>query len=959
MALLAAGLAACTYTDSTAAKNRTQVQMILRERLAHRRLGARLEAAGDLICAADLLTRFYESRNFAPAWQGDGRPSTRLTVLVGALSSADSEGLVPSDYHLAKIKDLAGGVSGWSKGASLSAAARDADLDMLATDAFLTYGFHLSNGKVNPDTLEAVWQRDCLDDGLAAALDAALASGRVAETLSDLAPRHPYYAGLKSALASARARANKSKWEPLPRGFAVKKGESGPAARRLRRRLSDSGDLRAVGKKTGDAFDAALEAALRRFQARHGLEPSGVLDAATLEALDISPQEEVRKLELNLERWRWLPRELGERFIHVNVADFELEVCEKFKKVLAMKVVVGSEAWQTPDFSSTMTELVVNPFWTIPVPVLLKEISQYILQDPCYLSNNKMVVLRGRGDNEREVDPPSIDWTRLDEKTLDFRVRQDPGPLNVLGRLKFVFTNRFEIFLHDTPYQEDFAKAKRTYSHGCIRAEKPVELAAYVLRGRPGWDAGAVLEAIDRGRELKVRLAAPIPVHFLYSTAWVDDSGAVQFRPDIYGRDARLAEALTRRAPLSATPVGEIPKGPTVSGSNGESETMKPMKIVGEGFVFRGEKGAGRASCAFPGIAVLPGGRWVCGFRAAPTKKGTAGQRALIAISDDEGKTWPTVLDPFVPPDVEGRPGLFRAAYPAATGGDGVVAALCWVDHSAPSLPFFNEDTEGLLDTRIFLSESQDGGMSWSKPRVVDTAPFRVPTPLTGPVLVLPNGERALQFELNKTYFDGSPWRHAAVLMFLPDRRRPRPRHVIVGQDPTHRIFYWDQRPGLLADGSLLDLFWTYDRARSEYMNIHARLSVDNGARWSKIWDTAVRGQPAPPVSLPDGRTAMVYIDRTGAPAVKLRASPDRGKTWPPATETVLFQPDLKAQSEKKGSLKERWAEMEKFSLGLPATARLPNGDILVVFYAGPEPDLTDIRWLRIQPGKMRSSRIG
>ncbi len=617
MVLLAAGLAACTYTDSSARRNQAQVRMILRERLEDRTAGLPLEAAGDLICAADLLPRFYEDRNFAPAWLEDGRPSARLTALAQALRSAETEGLVPADYHLAKILGLAGGGSGWSGGASLPAAARNADLDMLATDAFLTYGFHLSNGKVNPDTLEAVWQRDCLDDGLAAVLDTALASGRVAGTLSGLAPQHPYYTDLKSALASARARAKKSRWERLPHGFAVKKGESGPAARTLRRRLLDSGDLREEGKKAGDAFDAALEAALRRFQARHGLEPSGVLGAATLESLDISPQDEVRKLELNLERWRWLPRELGGRFIHVNVADFELEVCEKFKRVLAMKVVVGSEAWQTPDFSSTMIELVVNPFWTIPVPVLLKEISQYILQDPCYLSNNKMVVLRGRGDNEREVDPPSIDWSRLDEKTLDFRVRQDPGPLNVLGRLKFVFPNRFEIFLHDTPYQEDFAKVKRTYSHGCIRAEKPVELAAYVLRGRPGWDMGAVLEAIDRGRELKVRLAAPIPVHFLYSTAWVDDSAAVQFRPDIYGRDARLAEALARRAPLSAAPVGEIPKGPTVSGSNGESETMKPAKIVGEGFVFRGEKGTGRASCAFPGIAVLAGGRRLCGFRSS------------------------------------------------------------------------------------------------------------------------------------------------------------------------------------------------------------------------------------------------------------------------------------------------------------------------------------------------------
>jgi hypothetical protein len=374
------------------------------------------------------------------------------------------------------------------------------------------------------------------------------------------------------------------------------------------------------------------------------------------------------------------------------------------------------------------------------------------------------------------------------------------------------------------------------------------------------------------------------------------------------------------------------------------------MKIAAQGVVFRGEKGTGRSSCAFPGVAVLPGGRWVCGFRAAPSKKGTAGQHALIALSDDEGKTWAPALRPFVPPDVDGQPGLFRAAYPSSLGGDGVLAALCWVDHSDPSLSFFNEETEGLLDTRIFLAASEDGGASWSEPRLVDTAPFRVPTPLTGPVLVLPNGDRALQFELNKTYFDRSPWRHASVLMLSSDGGKSWPRPSIVAQDPGNRIFYWDQRPGLVADGALLDLFWTYDRARSEYLNIHARRSLDNGMNWSDIWDTGVPGQPGPPVFLSDGRIVMVYVDRTEAPVIKLRVSPDGGKSWPPATEMDLYQPGLGPQSARKGSLQEAWTEMEKFSLGLPAAARLPDGDVLVVFYAGPEPDVTDIRWLRVRP---------
>lgn len=374
------------------------------------------------------------------------------------------------------------------------------------------------------------------------------------------------------------------------------------------------------------------------------------------------------------------------------------------------------------------------------------------------------------------------------------------------------------------------------------------------------------------------------------------------------------------------------------------------MEIIDQGIVFRGEKGTDHSSCAFPGIAVLPSGRWVCGFRAAPTKAGTEGQHVLIAISDDGGRTWPTVLDPFIPPPVRGRPGLFRAAYPTSLGGSRVLAVLCWVDHSDPALPFFNEQTEGLLDTRIFLSLSEDGGTTWSAPRLIDISPFSVPTPLTGPVLVLPAGEWALQFELNKPYDDPEPWRHASILMFSSDRGRSWTQHTIVSRDPENRIFYWDQRPAVLDDGTLLDLFWTYDRTSAQYLNIHARRSTSAGRSWSEFWDTGVAGQPAQPVPLQDGRIVMIYVDRTAAPAIKLRWSSDGGKTWPPATEMTLYQPELARQSGKKNSLQDAWEEMEKFSLGLPATARLTNGDILVVFYAGLEPDLTDICWIRLRP---------
>ncbi len=373
------------------------------------------------------------------------------------------------------------------------------------------------------------------------------------------------------------------------------------------------------------------------------------------------------------------------------------------------------------------------------------------------------------------------------------------------------------------------------------------------------------------------------------------------------------------------------------------------MLVSDQGIVCAGRPGTVRQSCAFPQVCVLPNGRWLCGFRAAPTKGATAGQRVLLTRSDDEGRSWQEPVGPFVPPPVEGRPGLFRTLALTSLGGPRVLAALCWVDHSDPSLPFFNEQTQGLLDSRIFLAESPDGGTTWSAPRRIDTAPFHVPTPITGPVLVLPNGEWACQFELNKHYDDPGTWRHKSVLIFSRDGGRSWPEHAVVTGDPENRIFYWDQRPAVLGDGRLLDLFWTYDNAAGRYLNIHARSSTDGGRTWSPLWDTGVPGQPAPPVSLPDGRIVMVYVDREGPPAIRARLSGDGGRTWPQATQVAIYETAMTSQTRNKSSMQDAWAEMGAFSVGLPATAPLPDGDVLVVYYAGPQTDCTDVRWARLR----------
>jgi predicted neuraminidase len=270
------------------------------------------------------------------------------------------------------------------------------------------------------------------------------------------------------------------------------------------------------------------------------------------------------------------------------------------------------------------------------------------------------------------------------------------------------------------------------------------------------------------------------------------------------------------------------------------------------------------------------------------------------------------------------------------------------VDCSNPALPFFNEQTQGLLDSRVMFAESGDGGCTWSPPVLMDTSPFNMPTPITGPVLLLPDGEWVCQFETNKPYFDTTPWVHSSVLMFSRDGGRTWPRHAVVTRDP--RVFYWDQRPQVLPDDRILDLFWTYDNQTSSYLNIHACESADGGRTWSALRDTGVPGQPAPVAPLRSGRLAMVYVDRTGAPAIRCRLSTDDGLAWPEDTVFSIYESPLPSQTVRKDGMADAWSEMGKFSVGLPATAALPDGDFLVVYYAGLSTDRTNVEWARLRP---------
>jgi L,D-transpeptidase YcbB len=502
--------------------------------------------------AVPLRERFYSERQFQPAWSRDKAISDQAQKLIQVLKESDREGLNPADYRIDQIEALLAQVKQRYNITNSVTVETWADLDMMLTDAFFAYGTHVSKGRLDPGKWFYQWIPYRRSVDLVQVLTEALDKKDVESSLKSLPPRYPAYAQLRTELANYRRIAADGGWIAIPEKTTLKKGSNGHAVSFLKHRLVISGDLNATDLVLNDHFDSRLQEALQKFQERHGLKANGVMDEETRKALNFSVEKRIRQIEWNMERWRWLPDELGPRYVMVNIPDYRLFVVENQVTVMSMKTVVGKSAQPTPVFMDNMSYLELNPTWNLPNSIVAEEMIPKVKKNPDFLTKKRIRIYSNWSSNAKEIDPNTIDWAKVNPKKFPYRMIQDTG-VNPLGRIKFMFPNQFDVYLHDTTQKGLFQRSKRMYSHGCIRVERPYDLGEWVLRDDTSWSKARLLTEIKKGKRQVVNLPKPIPVYVIYLTAWFDTRGHIHFRDDIYDYDKSLEKVLK----MSNSPSGK------------------------------------------------------------------------------------------------------------------------------------------------------------------------------------------------------------------------------------------------------------------------------------------------------------------------------------------------------------------------------------------------------------------
>lgn len=487
-------------------------------------------------------TPFHENHHYQPVWTS---PIARHELLQAINELAD-DGLNPADYHQEALRDII------NRSAVDASQTLPEELDLIFTDAFLLLAAHLRDGKVDSQTIQAQWLSQKRQPLLQSTLEQALQDETVYQTLQSFKPPFPAYQKLRNYRRQLSGLLGRP-WPLHESGPTIYPGDSDPRIPEIRQQLRLLGDLPPADHDThystldipeSQLYAGDLTTAIPAFQARHGLEPDGLVGKKTLEALNIMPIERIRQIDANLERWRWLPDSLGDTYVLVNIAGYDMVLVENGKEVMHQRVIVGDPFRQTPVFSDRIRYLVFNPTWTVPRTLMIKDQLPKLQADPGYLSRMNFKVYKGWGASRVEMAPDEIDWNALTADNFPYQLIQQPGPNNSLGQVKFMFPNKHAIYLHDTPGQYHFSREQRTISSGCIRVERPFELAERLLTLNSSWTQENIRQARQENEPVKAILDKSVPVHLQYWTTWVDKAGTLQIRKDVYGRDRRLVDAL-------------------------------------------------------------------------------------------------------------------------------------------------------------------------------------------------------------------------------------------------------------------------------------------------------------------------------------------------------------------------------------------------------------------------------
>ncbi len=505
---------------------------VLRDRIEWLSSASEPTVDGAPIAAVLLITRLYERRGYEPAWTD---PAMIKELFDQVLRSVE-HGLNPDDFHAAQL------------GARLNPGSRvndpifAADTEILCTDALARLGVTLQFGKLDPSDLDPAWNfsREIARQDLVEVFNEVLETKTVAARLAAAEPQTGFYRRFRKALIKYRAILANGSWSEIPAGPVLQVDSTGPRVAALRTRLRVTGDLTGPDPADPEIFDKELEAAVKHLQMRHGIDPDGKVGPRSIEELNVPIEARIDQLRASLERMRWVCRDLPDDYLIVDIAGFHAYLIKDGEQIWSARVQVGKPYHATPVFKDTVRYLDFNPTWTIPPGILRKETLPAIRRDPDYLNRNNMSVVTTKG---KIVDPSTIDWAATATGGFPYMIRQEPGPGNALGRVKFMFPNKYMVYLHDTPSKGLFARTERAFSHGCIRTENPFDLATLLLDDQ-GWDRARIDQVVDSQKTTRVNLKDPITVMLLYWTAEADPDGTVYFRKDVYNRDAPILEGL-------------------------------------------------------------------------------------------------------------------------------------------------------------------------------------------------------------------------------------------------------------------------------------------------------------------------------------------------------------------------------------------------------------------------------